>query len=314
MKSNRKVFIQKKKKQKKPGKLHPRNRHQGRYDFGKLTAAYPPLKPFVRPNKRGDDSIDFANPEAVMALNKSLLSSFYGIDKWDIPEGYLCPPIPGRADYIHHIADLLATSNKAEIPTGKTVRCLDIGTGANVIYPIIGVREYGWSFVGTDIDPVAIKAAEKNIAAYPKLGSNIELRHQNTSKQIFKGIIQKEERFDVTICNPPFHASAEAAQKASKRKVQNLTRKTIEKPTLNFGGQSHELYCDGGEIGFVINMIQESKEFANASRWFSTLVSKESNVNTIQNFLKKIGVKETKIIPMGQGNKRSRIIAWRFGG
>jgi 23S rRNA (adenine1618-N6)-methyltransferase len=44
-----------------------------------------------------------------------LLISYYDIQKWDIPH-YLCPPIPGRADYIHYIADLLAESNNGIIP------------------------------------------------------------------------------------------------------------------------------------------------------------------------------------------------------
>jgi len=32
------------------------------------------------------------------------------------------------------------------------VRGLDIGTGASAIYPLLGARVYGWSFLGTDID------------------------------------------------------------------------------------------------------------------------------------------------------------------
>jgi 23S rRNA (adenine1618-N6)-methyltransferase len=39
------------------------------------------------------------------------------------------PPIPGRADYIHQIADLLATCNKKVVPTGADIRILDIGVG-----------------------------------------------------------------------------------------------------------------------------------------------------------------------------------------
>ena len=31
------------------------------------------------------------------------------------PNENLCPPIPGRADYIHHIADLLSINNNKQI-------------------------------------------------------------------------------------------------------------------------------------------------------------------------------------------------------
>ena len=117
--------------------LHPRNLHNNRYDFEALIKTNPNLQEFVKPNKYGDLSIDFANPQAVITLNKALLSHFYGIKNYTIPEGYLCPPIPGRADYIHHIADLLAISNNGVIPKGNTIKGLDVGIGANGIYAII---------------------------------------------------------------------------------------------------------------------------------------------------------------------------------
>ena len=58
-------------------------------------------------------------------LNRALLKADYGIDFWDIPPNYLCPPIPGRVDYIHHLADLLARSNNNEIPRGPQIKALD---------------------------------------------------------------------------------------------------------------------------------------------------------------------------------------------
>ena len=158
--------------------LHPRNKHQGRYDFKELISSCPELAPFVRLNNYNDESIDFSNAKAVMMLNKALLKHFYKIDYWNIPEGYLCPPIPGRADYIHHIADLLASSNNGKIPTGSQIKCLDIGVGANCIYPIIGNKEYGWSFVGSDIDPVSIQSANEIIENNASLKGNVTLRLQ----------------------------------------------------------------------------------------------------------------------------------------
>ena len=90
--------------------LHPRNRHSGRYDFATLIECCPELAPFVAPNAYGDDSIDFADPLALRALNRALLRHFYGVGPWDIPARYLCPPIPGRADHLHYLADLLAAA------------------------------------------------------------------------------------------------------------------------------------------------------------------------------------------------------------
>jgi hypothetical protein len=48
-----------------------------------------PLKPFVF-YEHDIETIDFSDPYAVKALNKSLLTSYYNIKNWDIPEFYLC--------------------------------------------------------------------------------------------------------------------------------------------------------------------------------------------------------------------------------
>ena len=230
----------------------------------------------------------------------------------NIPPNYLCPPIPGRADYIHHIADLLGSSNQEKIPTGNQIKCLDIGVGANCVYPIIGNKEYGWSFIGADIDPVSIESAGTIVELNPVLKGQIELRLQNNPKDIFYGIIQKEELFDLTICNPPFHASLADARSGTLRKLKNLNAKKTIKIVLNFGGQNGELWCQGGEERFVRDMIHQSKQFATSCFWFSTLISKESNLKSIYESLKREKAVGVKTIPMGQGNKISRIVAWTF--
>jgi 23S rRNA (adenine1618-N6)-methyltransferase len=297
---------------KKHSSLHPRNKHQGQYDFKQLLEQNSELQAFIILNKYGNTSIDFFNPLAVKALNKALLSTYYKIKNWDIPKGYLCPPIPGRADYIHHIADLLADNSEESIPKGNKIRVLDLGVGANCIYPILGVKEYGWSFVGTDINKIALKNAHDIILNNKNLRSNIELRLQAKSEQLFEGVVSTKEYFEVSICNPPFHSSAAEAATGTLRKLKNLGQKEAQNPTLNFGGQQQELWCAGGELQFLNNMIRQSKGFANSIGWFTSLVSKEAHLKTAYKTLKKVGIKTTKTIPMGQGNKKSRILAWTF--
>jgi 23S rRNA (adenine1618-N6)-methyltransferase len=292
--------------------LHLRNKHRERYDFKELITYCPALAPFVQLNKYNDESIDFANAEAVMLLNKALLKKYYEINHWNIPSGYLCPPIPGRADYIHHIADLLGSSNNGIIPTGKKIKCLDIGVGANCIYPIIGTKEYGWSFVGSDIEAIVLESADKIIKTNTSLKGKIELRLQPNTKDIFFGLIHEREKFDLTICNPPFHSSFEEAQAGTLRKLSNLNRKRITNPTLNFGGKNKELWCEGGEEKFVKKMIAQSKAMSLSCFWFSTLISKSSHLTSIYADLKKAEALEVKMIPMSQGNKISRIVAWTY--
>ena len=289
--------------------LHPRNKHRYRYDFQELIAGCPELSKYVSLNQFQDLSVDFKNPEAVKTLNKALLNHFYGISLWDIPEGYLCPPVPGRADYIHYMADLLA-ERVGLIPRGKSVKVLDIGVGANCIYPLIGHSEYGWNFVGSDIDHLAIYSA-KNIVKANSLSKAISIRKQSLSGHIFDGVIHPGELFNLTICNPPFHASLKEATAVTERKWKNLGNEKSGE-ALNFGGTNAELWCEGGEEHFVLQMIDESVRFAKSCLWFTSLISKKETLPGCYKALKKVNATEVRTITMAQGQKISRVLAWTF--
>jgi len=305
----------KKKKNIKTGaSLHPKNRHQGRYDLEALAKTSPELKKFIV-NVHDKDTIEFAKPQAVKALNKALLMHYYDLESWDIPAGYLCPPIPGRADYIHHIAELMANGNNGKTPEGSKITALDVGVGASCIYPIIGNKEYGWTFIGSELEKGAIKSAASIITENPVLHQAVVLRKQTSDRDVFKGIIEEGEVVDVTCCNPPFHASAEEATAGTQRKVNALKtnlEKAEEEPTMNFGGKSNELWCFGGEKSFITNMIYQSKHFEKQVMWFTSLVSKQDNLKEIYKVLEKVEAYAVKTIPIGTGNKRSRIVAWTF--
>ena len=291
--------------------LHPRNPHRFRYDFAQLTESHPELKTFIFTNQHNIETVDFSNPEAVKALNKAILISEYGIKNWNIPQNYLCPPIPGRTDYIHYIADLLASTN-GEIPQGDGVLGLDIGIGANCIYPIIGHSTFGWNFVGTDIDPNALENCVKIIEENPSLNGAISLQQQLNSRFIFKDIIQPEDKFAFTLCNPPFHSSQEEATKGTLRKINALENTKTKEVVLNFGGQNAELWTEGGELAFINQMIYESAKYPMQCLWFTTLVSKNSHLSSIYKTLDKVKASSIKTIEMTQGQKTSRIVAWSF--
>jgi len=291
--------------------LHLRNLHRFQYDFKKLIRSTPELAQFVAINKYQNESIDFANPDAVKLLNRAILRHFYKIEYWDIPKGYLCPPIPGRADYIHYLADLLAA--KAKIPLGKKITGLDIGMGANCVYPILGHQSYDWNFVGSDVDAKALESAKKIVQLNPSLTPFIECRLQPSSSNILKGIIQPVEKFDFTMCNPPFHSSPTEALAGTLRKWKNLgLGKAHQSKALNFGGQNAELWCQGGEQGFLTKMIDESVLVARQCLWFTSLVSKKTTLPSLYQALKKIQALDIKTIEMSQGQKVSRILAWTF--
>lgn len=297
--------------------LHPRNRHHERYDFPALLRVLPELARFIAPHPVEGDTVNFADPAAVLALNRALLAHHYGIVGYELPPGALCPPIPGRADYIHHLADLLAeTTPDRSPPHGTDVRILDIGVGANAIYPLLGAREYGWRVVGADISRASLDWARRIVSANPSLADRIELRHQPSPRSIFAGVTAPDEHFAASLCNPPFHASAAEAAAGTTRKLRNLaagrSHRAAGQPALNFGGQANELWCEGGEPAFIRRMITESAARPALCRWFTTLVSKSAHLPELQSALATAKAREVRIIPMRHGQKHSRILAWTF--
>jgi len=285
--------------------LHPRNSHRQGYDFDALQNTHPPLRDHMRTRPDGASTIDFSDPNAVKALNTALLRLHYGIQHWDLPDGYLCPPVPGRADYLYYLQDLIR--NTPSLASAKKINVLDLGTGANLIYPILGVCSFFWSFVASETDARALQTAAAIIQANPRLRHQVELRPQTDRSSILQGLIQSSEQFTLSMCNPPFYESTTAALRATQRKQQNLGT-----TGRNFQGQEHELCYPGGELGFLRRYVDESQAFAQNVHWFTALVSSKATVPILQRQLRKIGTVTHRIIPMQQGQKRSRILAWRY--
>ncbi len=282
--------------------MHLNNIHNNQnYNFEKLQQVNSELKDFIFKNEYDTLTIDFSNPNAIIALNKALLIGHYNLIDWQLPKGYLCPPIPSRVDYIHHIADLLNSNS-------KKIKGIDIGVGANAIYSILGAQVYNWNMIGSDIHLKSVQAAKKNISLTPALHKKVKIIHQTNNANIFEGIINENDFFNFTMCNPPFHNSEEAAMKGTLRKLENLYKEKLE---LNFGGQSNELWCNGGESLFIKRMIKQSVLFQKQVGYFTSLVSKKENLPKIEKQLSKLKT-SFKIIPMQHGNKKTRIIVWSF--
>jgi 23S rRNA (adenine1618-N6)-methyltransferase len=257
----------------------------------RLCQVYPPLAPFLMTSPYAKSpanvtnssdastntppppphiTIRFDDPLAVRTLNAALLAADYNITGgWQdlLPPYALTPPIPGRADYVHYAADVLAASwgramekedvttdtttdpeetspvqrrqtgsHNHVVPRGPTVRCLDIGTGASLVYPLLGHAVYGWSFVASEVHNESLVAATV-IATANGLCDVVDIRRQTKRTRILAGLLRADsddsnsddtstnnERIAMVLCNPPFYESREAFDKESTRKVQNLAR------------------------------------------------------------------------------------------
>lgn len=283
--------------------MHPKNPHTT-YNFDILAKSHPALLPYLFVNDYKTKTIDFSDKQAVFHLNKALLKNHYHLKDWNLPDNYLCPPIPGRVDYILHLADIL--EEKGII---NNIKGLDIGTGANGIYPILGTQIFGWEMVGVDMDMTAVIAAKENVKATPGLEERITILHQTDPSNIFKGIVDAGVYYNFSMCNPPFHTSKEEATRATYRKLKNLGNFTGF--TQNFGGQANELWCNGGEALFIKRMIKESILYKTQIGIFTSLVSKKENLSKIYKQLDKLKAVH-RTVSMEQGNKQSRFIVWHW--
>ncbi|MGJ8593168.1 MAG: 23S rRNA (adenine(1618)-N(6))-methyltransferase RlmF [Aquaticitalea sp.] len=285
--------------------MHRNNLHNDKYDFDVLTKNSEELSQFVFTNEYQTQTIDFSNPKAVKALNKALLLTHYKIDYWEFPDENLCPPIPSRADYLHHLNDLLRRSN-----VNKDCKILDVGTGATCIYPLLGNAIHNWSFVGTDIDSHSLNTA-RTIIEKNGLNNQIELRKQGDESHILNGIILPSDKFCASLCNPPFFRSEEEAKNATRTKLKGLGKEN-DKVVRNFSGTSKELSYKGGEKAFLHTYLYESTQYKKQCFWFTSLVSNVGHVKSMQESLVKLGATDFQVIDMIQGNKVSRVVAWTF--
>ncbi len=291
--------------------MHSQNPYAERYDLKRLSEHHQDLQQHLVLNPSGEETIDFNSSKAVYALNKAMLLADFNLSNYEIPTGYLIPPIPGRLDYLLHIQDFL--QEELKIPAAAKLRGLDVGSGANAIYCILGVQYFNWNMVGAESDPQATTIAKANMHHAKKLEDKVEIRQQEDKRFLLTNIIRDNERFDFTVCNPPFHSSRDAAVKGSLRKLKNLGVATHSADyKLNFEGQANELWCNGGESLFIKRLIKESVLFKDQVKVFSSLVAKSENLPKIEKQLTKAKA-NYKIIATELGNKKSRIILWWFG-
>ena len=161
--------------------------------------------------------------------------------------------------------------------------------------------------MATEIDPVSVKTASLIVQSNACLSKLIKVVQQTDQKTIFKGMIKDNDKFDLTLCNPPFHSSMAEVEASNQRKWRNLNSgKSGKAPAkLNFGGQQTELWCPGGEIVFIKQMAKESVEFAEQVCWFTSLVSNGDNIRPLKKLLSRLDAKQIEVVKMRSEDRKS---------
>jgi len=286
-------------------RMHPRSMHRDGLDYFDLGQRFPEFNKYVYVNRFGGASIDHGDPDALRALTRALLLHCYQL-RWEIPSGYLSPPVPSRANYIHYVADLISgTDSEAgdasdvTLLKGPDVRGVDIGIGANCIYSLLGARLYGWRMVGTEVDAAALELAKANVDRNDDMRPLVDVRLQTDASHIFQGVLNDDERFAFSVCNPPFHDTIDKAHVNPQRALD---------------GSHSELVCDGGELGFISRMIAESQERPKQIVWYTSLVARLTTLKEIKRRLAEAGIAARREFTLYQGKQTRWVIAWTFHG
>ncbi|KAL6746428.1 hypothetical protein V8C86DRAFT_3149728, partial [Haematococcus lacustris] len=274
-------------------------------DFVALAAQYPELRQHLRlpSGAGGRASFDWTSWEATRQLTACLLHAHFGLTWW-LPEGHLVPTVTNRCNYLHWVNDLLQLSSPQR-PTPQTlVRGLDVGCGASLIYCLLGAALYGWHMTGLDVTQVALRWAHKNRDSNPQLAALLQVQqsHSRPEEGDPGGILppaftQPHTTFDFTVCNPPFFESMEEAS---------------SNPGTACGGTVEESCYPGGELAFVLRMLEDSVRLGSRVHWYSSMVGKKSTLKALRRELHARHVTAIRTTELAQGKTSRWAIAWSF--
>lgn len=290
-----------------PG-MHPKNIY--RYEtpnFRQLVDIFPELKQYTIKANDGHAGLDFRNWDACRELVKVQFTHDFGII-WTIPRPHLIPPLANRLNYLCFIHDLICLwSPDPKNRPSYEYNILDIGCGANLVYPLLGTSYFGWSFVGCDIQMDALLIAARNRDSNPSVSPRIILKKvarqpsqgdgQSATSGILGSCLQDGDMFDACVCNPPFFSN-------ENDMGQN--------PSTDYGGTHTEMVYQGGEECFVSEMVRDSEKHRASVAWFSTMVGKKKTLKNVKKLLYSLDDTVIRTNELVQGTTHRWVIAWSF--
>ena len=259
--------------------------------------------------RKSSGSLDFQNPETTQAITQAILKVHFGLHL-QVPDDRLCPPVPNRWNYVSWIHGLLDSTNRSyqcQYDPERRVVGLDIGTGASAIYTMLCLKSRpNWTMCATDVDKKSFDHAARNLSnngliTRTKLLQTIE--SQPLVPLRYLGV----EKLDFTICNPPFFTD----EKDMRQSLNGETKSW--KPNAVCTGAENEMVCQGGDLGFVTRIVEESLVLREKVSWYTSMFGKMSSAKSIVSLLKENGVTNWAVgsIDVGAWTKRW-IVAWSF--
>lgn len=262
------------------------------------------------------DKVDFHDPRAVRQLTASLLKRDFGLTV-DLPPDRLCPPT-SRYLYVRWIQDLIesiipsyydsfdmeSTSLRPNPNKHRQVIGLDIGCGASCIYTLLALKTRStWRMNATDIDPLNFSHALRNVQANG-FSPRCHVMKTKPNDPLIPLVALELDHLDFTICNPPFFSSVD------EWKASISGEGKAKGPNSVCTGAEVEMVTEGGDLGFVLRMVEESRELGEKVAWYTSMLGKLSSTIKLVDRLKEIGCKNWAVCCLGAQHKTRR---WAVG-
>ncbi|KAF8972036.1 hypothetical protein BDZ97DRAFT_1650372 [Flammula alnicola] len=280
--------------------MHARNPYREPPDFISLADAYEALQQHLISDSRSHrKTIDFKDAEGQRRLTEALMFRDFGV-KLHIPSNRLCPPVPNRMNYVLWIQDIVHAHREVLERRPRSIRGIDIGTGATAIYPFLACKlEQDWQFVATELDDESFESARANVSTNG-MDSRIDVRKASAKGDIFFPLEENvQTSFEFSMCNPPFYGSAQEV-------AESAQAKELPPSAVCTGTDIEMIYPDGGEAGFVGRMVDESERFQTRCKWYTSMLGKMFSVVSI------VEITNYAITEFVQGQTRRWAIGWSF--
>ncbi|XP_043472715.1 U6 small nuclear RNA (adenine-(43)-N(6))-methyltransferase [Leptopilina heterotoma] len=276
--------------------MHPRNKYKEEPNFKELALLYPEFRKVAMTDLSGKVRLNFKDDESLRVLTKILLRHDFGIEV-EIPESKLIPALSLRLNYVLWIEDLLIHSGLNDM---RLARGIDIGTGAVCIYPLLFAKLYGCKMIASEIDLESIKSAEENINR-----NNMQelIKVISVPKEtILSKFVNNEENYSFVMCNPPFFKTDHDLKKINKRLP----------PRNASSGKESELIVEGGEIAFIMRLIDDSMILKEKIQIYTSMIGVKKNLLFLRSELKNRNIENVTWTEFCQGFTKRWGIAWSF--
>lgn len=158
---------------------------------------------------------------------------------------------------------------------------------------------------GSDIDAHSLTHAQRNIDSN-NLTSRIKLHQTKPSDPLIPLDKLGVERLDFVMCNPPFYSSEEDMARAYGSKEMP--------PSAVCTGSTNEMICEGGDVGFVSRILEESLQLRERVQWHSSMLGRLVSAQQLVAKLREHGITNFAVTNLKAGHKTRRwAVAWSFG-